>query len=130
MTDAGVGLAGRTQGLLARRSVSCNGGIVPRRHPNGGGADRPSIPPTSIPPSSTPVLPVIGAENVDRLSIASTFGLGEALRSLASSPDGTILALAGGKTEDFAIRLYDVAGGVRPARPASGSLAMPGWGRP
>jgi hypothetical protein len=49
---------------------------------------------------------------------------------VAFSPDRIILTLAGGKTEDFAIRLYDVAGGVRPARPASGSLAMPGWGRP
>jgi len=45
------------------------------------------------------------------LEIFTSFGEGEAPRSLAFTPDGTVLASAGGNNEDFAIRLWDVASG-------------------
>ncbi len=68
-------------------------------------------PRTPMPATATPVSPMIEADTVTRLSIASTFGEGEALRSLAFSPDGTALASAGGNSEDFAIRIWDVGSG-------------------
>jgi WD40 repeat protein len=69
-------------------------------------------PPTAVPPTPTPLAPVIDAGNVGRLTLRSTFGEGELLRTLSFSPDGTTLASAGGNTDDFAIRLWDVASGI------------------
>ena len=66
---------------------------------------------TPIPPSPTPQPPVISAGTVGGLSIFSTFGQGETSRSIAFSPDGTMLASVGGNTADFAIRLWAIPGG-------------------
>lgn len=68
-------------------------------------------PATAIPPSPTPLSPPISADTVGNLSIVATFGSGEIPRSLAFSSDGTALASAGGNTEDFDIRLWDVGSG-------------------
>jgi WD40 repeat protein len=54
---------------------------------------------------------VISADTISRLSQVSSFGEGESLRKLAFSPDGSLLASAGGNNEDFNIRLYAVASG-------------------
>ncbi len=70
------------------------------------------VPPTAIPPTSTPVSPTITVDTVTRLSSFLSFGQGETLRALAFSPDGSVLASAAGNTEDFAIRLWDVATGL------------------
>jgi WD40 repeat protein len=45
------------------------------------------------------------------LEIFKSFELGELARSLAFTSDGTVLAAAGGNTEDFNIHLWDVASG-------------------
>jgi WD40 repeat protein len=67
---------------------------------------------TSLPsPSPNALPPQINAGNVDNLSVYLTFGYGEILRSLAFSPDGTVLASAGGNNEDFDIRVWDVNNG-------------------
>ena len=42
------------------------------------------------------------------LEVVSSFNLREIVRSLAFTRDGTVLAAAGGNTEDYAIRLWDV----------------------
>lgn len=61
--------------------------------------------------SPTPLPEVISADTISRLSQVSSFGEGESLRKLAFSPDGSLLASAGGNNEDFNIRLYAVASG-------------------
>ena len=81
-------------------------------------ATQPSIPPTFTPiaPTSslslpTPTLISIRVDTLYMLEIFTSFGEGEAPRSVTFTPDGTILASAGGNNEDFAIRLWDVASG-------------------
>lgn len=68
-------------------------------------------PPTAIPSSPTPMPAPITADNVGQISIYLNFGFGEIPRSLAFSPDGSILASGGGNAEDFNIRLWDVVSG-------------------
>ena len=69
-------------------------------------------PPTAIPPSPTLTTQLISQDNVRELSAALSFdSQGEALRSLAFSPDSTTLASSGGNTQDFNIRLWDVGSG-------------------
>ena len=70
-----------------------------------------STPEASPSPSSTPQSPIIAAGNLDRLSVFASFGEGELHRTIAFSPDGTVLASAGGNTEDFHIRLWEVPTG-------------------
>jgi len=75
------------------------------------------VPPTDIAPSATPTLIPITAGTIHGLESFMSFGdKGEVLRSVAFTPDNTVLASAVGNSltgpiEDFAIRLWDVASG-------------------
>jgi len=68
-------------------------------------------PPTLLPPSVTPTLISIRADTITMLEIFESFELGDAVRSLAFTPDGTVLAAAGGNADDFAIHVWEVASG-------------------
>src|SRR5262245_36083584 len=70
-----------------------------------------AVPPTALLPSVTPTLISIRADTINMIEIFRSFGLKESVRSLAFTPDGKVLAAAGGDTEDFAIHLWDVASG-------------------
>ena len=69
--------------------------------------------PTPVPPTSTPLPPVIAADTVGDLSVAFSFAEG-IVRSLAFSPDGTVLAAAEGDPAASigTIQLYDAASGL------------------
>jgi WD40 repeat protein len=62
-------------------------------------------------PSETPTLINISMDMVAWLEIFKSFGEGEVLRSVAFTPDNTILASVAGNSEDFAIHLWDVVSG-------------------
>ena len=70
------------------------------------------IPPTAVPPTPTPLPPAITAETVGGLAVALTFGEG-IIRSLAFSPDGTVIAATQGDAAASigTIQLYDAATG-------------------
>lgn len=59
----------------------------------------------------TPTLISIRADTTPMLEIFMNLKAGESIRSLAFTPDGTILATAGGNASDFAVRLWDMASG-------------------
>ncbi len=69
------------------------------------------VPSTIILPSATPTLVPIRVDTIQMITIFRSFDLKEGMRSLAFTPDGTVLAAAGGNTEDFAIHLWDVTNG-------------------
>lgn len=64
---------------------------------------------TLIPPSATPTLIAIRLGMTSMLDNFATFQGGEIPRVVAFSPDGAFVAEAGGNTEDFAIRIWNVA---------------------
>jgi len=81
-------------------------------------ATLPSSLPTFPPPSPTEALPLatptlmsIRADTTSMLKIFENFELKDIVRGLAFTPNGTVLAAAGGNTEDFAIHLWDVVSG-------------------
>jgi WD40 repeat protein len=59
----------------------------------------------------TPTLISIRADTIPMLETVATFQNGEIVRGLAFTPDGTVLASAGGNNSDFAIRLWDLVNG-------------------
>ena len=67
--------------------------------------------PTLIQPAATPTLISIRADTINLLKIFESFALGDTVRSLVFTPDGTTLAAAGGNTDEYAIHLWDVANG-------------------
>ena len=69
------------------------------------------IPPTSIPPSATPTLISIREGTEYLLENFMTVTEDEDVRSMAFSPDGTVLAAAGGNADDFGVHLWDAATG-------------------
>jgi WD40 repeat protein len=70
-----------------------------------------TIPSTDIPPTASPTLIQITAGTIGWLEIFMTIRHGDVPRALAFTPDNTVLVSAGGNTEDFSIRLWDVASG-------------------
>jgi WD40 repeat protein len=68
-------------------------------------------PPTAILPSETPTLISIRADTITMLEGFESFKLGDVVRGLAFTPDGAVLAAAGGNTDDFAIHIWGTASG-------------------
>ncbi|MEP7134668.1 MAG: WD40 repeat domain-containing protein [Chloroflexota bacterium] len=58
--------------------------------------------------SATPTLISIRADTLSMLENVQTFEMGDTVRSVAFTPDGTVLAAAGGNTGDFAIHLWNI----------------------
>ena len=69
------------------------------------------VPPTLPLPSATPTLISIRADTFSMIEIFKSFEMGEIVRSLAFTPDGTAFAAAGGNTDDFAVHVWDVTSG-------------------
>lgn len=67
--------------------------------------------PTEVPALSTPTLIPIRADTIAMLRVFENFQLTDMVRGLAFTPDGRVLAAAGGNTDDFAIHLWDVVSG-------------------
>jgi WD40 repeat protein len=59
----------------------------------------------------TPTFIAIRPDTVSLLENFETFQMGDLVRSVAFTPDGTVLAAAGGNSGDYAIHLWDVASG-------------------
>ena len=72
-----------------------------------------AVPPTAILPSVTPTLIPIRVDTISMIEIFRSFDLKESVRGLAFTPDGTVIAAAGGDTEDFAIHLWDMTSGQK-----------------
>jgi WD40 repeat protein len=75
-------------------------------------ATQPDATATPVQAAATPTLISIRADTIYMLETFKSFEMGEIVRSLAFTPDGTTLAAAGGNTgDDYAIHLWDVASG-------------------
>jgi WD40 repeat protein len=68
-------------------------------------------PASPSPGPPTPTLIPIRLDTAYMLETSETFQMGEVVHSLAFTPDGTVLAAAGGNTDDFAIHIWEVASG-------------------
>jgi WD40 repeat protein len=66
---------------------------------------------TFVLPSATPTLIAIRLGMTSMLENFTTFQGGEVPRTVAFSPDGAFVAEAGGSSEDFGIRIWEVATG-------------------
>ena len=66
---------------------------------------------TSNPASATPTLIPIRLDTVPMLEAFQGFTLEDVIHGLAFTPDGSVLAAAGGNSKGFAIRLWDVVRG-------------------
>jgi WD40 repeat protein len=70
-----------------------------------------SVTPTVVPPVETPTLISIRADTTSMLAAFESFEMGDIVRGVAFTPDGTVVAAAGGNTDDFAIHLWETASG-------------------
>jgi WD40 repeat protein len=75
------------------------------------GTPLPPASPTPVVPTLAPTFVPIQAESVRMLENFMTVTEDEDVRSVAFSPDGTVLAAAGGNANDFNIHIWDVATG-------------------
>jgi WD40 repeat protein len=67
--------------------------------------------PSAVLPSMTPTLISIRADTISMLEVFESLNLGDVVRSVAFTPDGTVLAAAGGNTDDFAVHIWEAASG-------------------
>jgi len=67
--------------------------------------------PTVVLSPATPTQPSINADTILMIEIFKTLSPQEVVRSIAFTPDSTVLAAAGGNTDDFAIHLWDAVNG-------------------
>jgi WD40 repeat protein len=67
--------------------------------------------PTAVLPLATPTLISIRADTISMLEVFESFKLGDIVRSLAFTPDGRVLAAAGGNSDDFSIHLEEIGSG-------------------
>ena len=74
-------------------------------------ATQTSPPPTVVLASATPTLISIRTDTISMLEVFERFTLGDIVRSTAFTPQGTVLAAAGGNTDDFSIHIWEVASG-------------------
>jgi WD40 repeat protein len=67
--------------------------------------------PTTVLPSVTPTFIPIRADTISKLEVFGSFKLGDVVRIVAFTPDGGVLAAAGGNTDNFAIHLWEASSG-------------------
>ena len=70
-----------------------------------------ALTPTTVLPSVTPTLISIRADTISMLEVFESFKLGDVVRSVAFTPDGAILAAAGGNTDNFSVYLWEASTG-------------------
>jgi WD40 repeat protein len=66
---------------------------------------------TTVLPSAMPTLISIRADTISMLEVFESLEMGDIVRSLTFTPDGTVLAAAGGNSDDFSIHLWEVTSG-------------------
>lgn len=67
--------------------------------------------PTAVLPSATPTRIPIQTDTLNMLEIYNNLDLPENIRTLAFTPDSSVLAGAGGDTEDFGVHLWHASSG-------------------
>lgn len=70
-----------------------------------------AMPTTAAIASTTPTLIPISTDTIIKLEIFNSLDVQESVRTLAFSPDGTVLAGAGGDAQDFTIHLWHAFSG-------------------